>query len=85
MRLRSSFPKMLVRIAALALLLGSLVVVGAAQEAGNVPEARSEKASDQPSEQKDSKKSERPGFGAQLAKETREAAGEDDENAQFKQ
>jgi len=85
MRLRSSFPRMLVRIAALALLLGSLVVVGAAQEAGNVPEARSEKASDRPSEQTDSKKSERPGFGAQLAKETREAAGEDDENAQFKQ
>jgi hypothetical protein len=76
---------MLVRSAALALLLGSLVVAGAAQEAGNVPEARSEKTSDQPSEQKDSKKNERPGFGAQLAKETREAAGEDDENAQFKQ
>ena len=46
---------------------------------------RSENSSDQPSQQKDSKKAERPGFGAQLAKETREAAGEDDENAQFKQ
>jgi F-type H+-transporting ATPase subunit b len=65
--------------------LGALALVGVAQETGNVPEARSEKASDQTSEPKDSKKNERPGFGAQLAKETREAAGEDDENAQFKQ
>ena len=46
----------------------------------------SPKASGQQSaEQKGASKPERPGFGAQLAKETREAAGEDDETAQFKQ
>jgi F-type H+-transporting ATPase subunit b len=81
---RSFLSRMLMRVAVLALLSGALALVGVAQETGNVPEARSEQASDQPSEQKDSKKNERPGFGAQLAKETREAAGEDDENAQFK-
>jgi F-type H+-transporting ATPase subunit b len=41
-------------------------------------------AGQQSSEQKDKSKPE-PGFGAQLAKETREAAGEDEETAQFKQ
>jgi F-type H+-transporting ATPase subunit b len=58
-----------------------------AQEPGNSPETNAEKSSQQPSsEQKDTKKRERPGFGAQLAKETREAAGEEeDENAKFKQ
>ncbi len=76
---------MLVRPTVLILLVGALAVVGVAQEPGSAPEARSEKTADQPSEQKDSRKAERPGFGAQLAKETREAAGEDDENAQFKQ
>jgi len=85
MSLRSSLSRMHVHFAFLALLLGLLAVSGIAQEAGNSPEVRSQNASDQASEQKDSKKAERPGFGAQLAKETREAAGEDDENAQFKQ
>ncbi|HZS99173.1 MAG TPA: ATP synthase F0 subunit B [Terriglobales bacterium] len=85
MSLRSSLSTMLVRFALLSFLLGLPAVIGVAQEAGNAPEVRSQNASDQPSEQKDSKKAERPGFGAQLAKETREAAGEDDENAQFKQ
>ncbi len=57
-----------------------------AQEPGNAPEIESQKAAGQPSsEQQDKSKPEHPGFGAQLAKETREAAGEDDEAAQFKQ
>jgi F-type H+-transporting ATPase subunit b len=85
MSLRSSPSSILARIAGSVLLLGMLAAVGVAQETGNVPEMRSENSSDQSSQQKDSKKPERPGFGAQLAKETREAAGEDDENAQFKQ
>ena len=82
---RHAFSNILAGLAASLLLLGTLTALGIAQETGNVPEARSEKASDQASEQKDSKKNDRPGFGAQLAKETREAAGEDDETAQFKQ
>ncbi len=85
MILRPSLSSTLRRSAAAALLLGMLAVLGIAQETGNAPEARAEKASDQPSEAKDSKKNERPGFGAQLAKKEREAAGEDDETAQFKQ
>jgi F-type H+-transporting ATPase subunit b len=64
------------------LLLSMMAAMGFAQEAGDVPEVRAE----QSSEQKDSKKNEHPGFGAQLAKETREAAGEEqDETAPFKQ
>jgi F-type H+-transporting ATPase subunit b len=35
--------------------------------------------------QREAKKAEHPGIGAELAKETREAAGEDDDTAQFKQ
>ncbi len=85
MNRQSCLLRMLSRLGVVALLLSSIALVGVAQEAGNSPEVRSQNSSDQPSEQKDSKKSERPGFGAQLAKETREAAGEDDENAQFKQ
>ena len=70
------------RSAALMLLLSMMAAMGFAQEAGDVPEVRAE----QSSEQKDSKKNEHPGFGAQLAKETREAAGEEqDETAPFKQ
>jgi F-type H+-transporting ATPase subunit b len=63
------------------------VAAAIAQEPGNSPETSADKASQQPSsEQKDASKSEQPGFGAQLAKETREAAGEEeDETAQFKQ
>jgi F-type H+-transporting ATPase subunit b len=61
------------------------VAAAIAQEPGNSPETSADKAS-QSSEQKDASKSEHPGFGAQLAKETREAAGEEeDETAQFKQ
>lgn len=82
MSLRSSLSRSLFRIAVLALLLGA---PGVAQETGNVPEARSENASDQPTQQKDSKKAERPGFGAQLAKKEREDTGEDEQTAQFKQ
>ena len=85
MNRQSCLLRMLSRLGVVALLLSSIALVGVAQEAGHSPEVRSQNSSDQPSEQKDSKKSERPGFGAQLAKETREAAGEDDENAQFKQ
>jgi F-type H+-transporting ATPase subunit b len=67
-------------------LLFLAVGVALAQEPGNVPETESQKASDQQSsEHKDKSKPEPPGFGAQLAKETREAAGEDEETAQFKQ
>jgi F-type H+-transporting ATPase subunit b len=73
-------------------LAGALVVLflaawAIAQEPGNSPETSAEKASQQQSsEQKDASKPERPGFGAQLAKETREAAGEEeDETAKFKQ
>ena len=60
-----------------------------AQEPGNAPEvapAPSGQSQEKPQEKKpEGKKSEeRPGFGAQLARETREAAGED-ETAQFKQ
>ena len=63
-----------------------VVGVAPAQEPGNAPEMESQKASgQQSSEQKAASKPERPGFGAQLAKETREAAGEDDQTAQFKQ
>ena len=63
-----------------------VVGVAPAQEPGNAPEIESQKAAgQQSSEQKAAGKPERPGFGAQLAKETREAAGEDDQTAQFKQ
>jgi len=56
------------------------------QEPGNAPDMAPSSA-EKPEEQKrDTKKpEEHPGFGAQLAKETREAAGEEDETAQFKQ
>ena len=64
-----------------------LVAWAIAQEPGNSPETSAEKASQQQSsEQRDQSKPDRPGFGAQLAKETREAAGEEeDETAKFKQ
>jgi F-type H+-transporting ATPase subunit b len=75
------------RILASAAVLLVLVTWAIAQEPGNGPETSSEKPSQQQSsEQKDASKPERPGFGAQLAKETREAAGEEeDETAKFKQ
>jgi len=41
-------------------------------------------SSKQPEKQKEARGKENPSFAAQLAKETREAAGEDDEAAQFK-
>jgi F-type H+-transporting ATPase subunit b len=82
MRIHSPFLKRLLWCAASVLLLSLLAAMGFAQEAGSVPEVRPENSS----EQKDSKKNEHPGFGAQLAKKTREAAGEEqDETAQFKQ
>ncbi len=60
--------------------------IALAQEPGNAAEIESQKAAgQQSSEQREKSQPERPGFGAQLAKETREAAGEDDETAQFKQ
>lgn len=39
----------------------------------------------QQAKEKEKREKENPGFGAQLARETREAAGEEDETAQFKQ
>src|SRR5438552_3409937 len=66
-----------------AALLFSLVAF--AQEPGNAPETAAPASSEQsPKKHEANKADERPGFGAQLAKETREAAGED-ETAQFKQ
>jgi F-type H+-transporting ATPase subunit b len=60
-------------------------LVAFAQEPGNAPETAAPASSEQsPKKHEANKADERPGFGAQLAKETREAAGED-ENAQFKQ
>lgn len=66
-----------------ALVLAASAAFG--QEPGNSPEMKAEKSA--PTESKpEVKKGEHPGFGAQLAKETREAAGEEeDETAQFKQ
>lgn len=73
-------------VPALFVLVMLVAGVALAQEPGNAPEMESPKASGQQSaEQKGASKPERPGFGAQLAKETREAAGEDEETAQFKQ
>lgn len=90
MRIHSPSSRLLVRSAASMLLLGLVGAMGLSQETGNVPEVRAEQTSEQKDtkdskEQKQSNKNEHQGFGAQLAKETREAAGEDDENAQFKQ
>ena len=90
MRIQPLVLRALLRSAASVLLLGLLPGLGFSQETGNVPEARAEQSSTQKDsrdskEQKESKQNEHPGFGAQLAKETREAAGEDEENAQFKQ
>src|SRR5215470_773930 len=67
-------------------LLFFVFVSAHAQEPGGAPEI-APTSSEKPEEQKGEKKKaeEHQGFGAQLAKETREAAGEDDENAQFKQ
>jgi F-type H+-transporting ATPase subunit b len=70
------------------LLLVSLSAKG--QEATSGESVNSGPAASQQREQKQEQKKEQrakenPGFAAQLAKETREAAGEDDEAAQFKQ
>jgi len=67
-------------------LLFFVFVSAHAQEPGGAPEI-APTSSEKPEEQKGEKKKaeEHPGFGAQLAKETREAAGEEDETAQFKQ
>jgi len=67
-------------------LLFFVFVSAYAQEPGNAPEIAPASV-EKPEEQKGEKKKaeEHPGFGAQLAKETREAAGEEDETAQFKQ
>ncbi len=59
-------------------------LVAFAQEPGNAPETAPASSEQSPKKHEGNKADERPGFGAQLAKETREAAGED-ENAQFKQ
>jgi F-type H+-transporting ATPase subunit b len=81
MRRNLPFRLGLLSVFALLLLMGGAL----AQEPGNAPEMESQKSSEPQSSGKKTDKRENPGFGAQLAKETREAAGEDDENAQFKQ
>ncbi len=72
---------------ALSFLVVSILLLptpGFTQEPGNAPEIA--RSSEQPSEKKhETKKADQnPGFGAQLAKETREAAGEEEDTAQFK-
>ena len=64
----------------IALLLALLAVSGSRLAAQGNSEAQSRQAQSQ-----DENKKHNPGFGEQLAKETREAAGEEDETAQFKQ
>jgi F-type H+-transporting ATPase subunit b len=64
----------------IALLLALLAVSGSRLAAQGNPEAQSRQA-----QSHDEDKKHNPGFGEQLAKETREAAGEEDETAQFKQ
>jgi F-type H+-transporting ATPase subunit b len=56
------------------------------QEPGTAPETRAEDPARHSADPQKAKEPARDaGFGAQLAKETREAAGEDEETAQFKQ
>ncbi len=64
-----------------------LAVTATAQEPAGGESVNSGPASSphQQEKKKEQQAKENPGFGAQLAKETREAAGEDDETAQFKQ
>ena len=62
-----------------------LSLVAFAQEPGNAPETAPASSEQSPKKHEANKAEERPGFSAQLAKETREAAGEQDETAQFKQ
>src|SRR5262249_36517241 len=75
MRTHSPVSKALLRSAAAMLLLGVLAAIGLAQEPGSLPEGRAEQSAEQKNskEQKESKRNEHQGFGAQLAKETREA------------
>jgi len=61
----------------------SLVVF--AQEPGNAPETAPASSEQSQKKHEANQAEQRPGFSAQLAKETREAAGEDDKTAQFKQ
>jgi F-type H+-transporting ATPase subunit b len=56
-----------------------------AQEPGSGPENSPASAEPSQQEHKKNKEEDHSGFGAQLAKETREAAGEEDDTAQFKQ
>src|SRR6266550_1745796 len=79
----SSIPTKSVLVCA-ALLL-SAVAFAFAQERENTPEMAPASTEKWQERQKATKVDEHPGFGAQLAKETREAAGEDDDTAQFKQ
>lgn len=69
------------------LLLASLTAFARAQDAPQTPShssaAQSTPAVQAPSKQ-EVKKPENPGFGQQLARETREAAGEEDDTAAFK-
>jgi F-type H+-transporting ATPase subunit b len=81
MQTHSPTIKILLRIVASVLLLGLVAGIAFAQETGNAPEARAEQSSDQ----KDSKQNEHPGFAARLAKQEREASGEEeDKTGQFK-
>jgi F-type H+-transporting ATPase subunit b len=90
---RGRLTDLLLRSYPLALAFAVLLCVGAfAQEPGNPPESSTpgqtspEQKSSPESQTNQEKAARNPGFGAQLAKQTREAAGEDDEDAaQFKQ
>jgi len=78
---KPSAPALLV-VGARALILGLAAIASAAQTAPASSKVHA--SSDQTRSNRDQKKKENPGFGAQLAKETREAAGEED-TEQFKQ
>lgn len=61
-----------------------LAAAGLAQEPGKRPQATPQPAQASQQEESEKKAEKQPGIGAELAKETREAAGEEDDTAQFK-
>lgn len=74
---------------ALVIFLSCVLTARAQNSSGQSQRAASSEGqvqgSSQEQPQHEAKKGEHPGLGAELAKETREAAGEDDDTAQFKQ
>jgi len=72
----------------IAIFLSCILTARAQNSSGQSQSAASSEGQAQGSQaqsQHEAKKAEHPGIGAELAKETREAAGEDDDTAQFKQ